>query len=147
MKVHRLQRHLFVIIALLAFLGVLRNASAADEPRVIRVGAYQNAPKIFRDSSGTISGVFPDILDYIARQEHWRLEYVFGTFTEGLERLKNGEINLMVDVAGSEERAAEYDLAGGIAEPGRAVSLQAPAPRRCAARAGRTMRRPGAATG
>ena len=47
-------------------------------------------------------GIFPDILDTIAYEEGWRLEYVFGTWSQCLERLEKNQIDIMVDVAFSE---------------------------------------------
>ena len=74
----------------------------------VRVGAYDNQPKIYTDSKGHVIGLFPDILSYIAFKEGWRLEYVHGSWTEALERLEKNEIDVMVDVAFSEERAKKF---------------------------------------
>jgi signal transduction histidine kinase len=52
-------------------------------------------------------GLFPDGSS-IATAEGWQLEYVKGNWTECLERLDNNEIDVMVDVAISEERLEEY---------------------------------------
>jgi ABC-type amino acid transport substrate-binding protein/signal transduction histidine kinase/ActR/RegA family two-component response regulator len=76
----------------------------------VRVGAYENRPKIYTNAQGTVAGIFPDILDTIAHEEGWRLEYVFGTWSQCLERLEKNEIELMVDVAFSEERQRRYDF-------------------------------------
>jgi two-component system sensor histidine kinase EvgS len=77
-------------------------------PLIIRVGAYENRPKIYTDKSGEIVGLFPEVLNYTAQREGWKLKYVHGTWSQCLERLKKNEIDLMVDVAFSEERAQEY---------------------------------------
>ncbi len=47
----------------------------------------------YKDNKGIVSGVYPDILNYIAKKENWKLEYVYGTWEEGLARLKKGEID------------------------------------------------------
>ncbi len=83
---------------------------AAEPPRVVRVGVYENKPKIYRDENGKVTGLFGDILDYIAKQENWQLSFVDGTFYEGLDRLKTGQIDIMVDVAFSPEREEEFDF-------------------------------------
>jgi ABC-type amino acid transport substrate-binding protein/signal transduction histidine kinase/CheY-like chemotaxis protein len=82
----------------------------ADDPLIIRVGAYENRPKIYTNSQGIVVGIFPDLLDTIAYQEGWQLEYVFGTWSQCLERLQHNEIDIMVDVAYSEERAKRFDF-------------------------------------
>ncbi len=77
--------------------------SRADN-RTIRVGIYENSPKVFVSESGKPSGIFVDIIEYIAEKEHWKLRYVPGTWGEGLDRLQRGEIDLMPDVVHTSDR-------------------------------------------
>ncbi|MFH1048025.1 MAG: ATP-binding protein [Patescibacteria group bacterium] len=86
------------------------SASAATQPTVIRVGIYDNRPKIWQDENGTPQGLFPDVLNAIAEKEGWQLQYVFGTWDEGLNRLRTNEIDIMPDVAFSDERHQLYDF-------------------------------------
>ena len=79
-----------------------------DRPTTIRVGAYENPPKVYANREGIVVGIFPDILDTIAHEQGWRLEYVFGTWEECLRRLESNAIDVMVDIAFSEERAEKY---------------------------------------
>jgi hypothetical protein len=90
-------------------LGILSLAvlSASEQ---LRVGIYENAPKVFTDKQGNASGIFVEILELIAEQEDWELEYVQGTWPEGLSRLEAGEIDLMVDVAYSSERQSRFSF-------------------------------------
>ncbi len=74
----------------------------------LRAGVYQNHPKVFLDDAGRARGIFVEILDEIADRENWELEYVPGTWSENLRRLAGGEIDLLVDVSFSRERAEEY---------------------------------------
>jgi signal transduction histidine kinase len=93
----------------LALLGASpAEALPADENPVVRVGIYENAPKVFTNESGRPSGMFVDVIESIAKSEGWVLEYVGGTFAEGLERLQLGEIDLMPDVALTTERKDKY---------------------------------------
>ncbi len=78
--------------------------------KTFRVGVYDNTPKIYRDTDGTIKGFWADITNAIAKKENWNLVYVYGTWDEGLARLEKGEIDMMVDVAVNEERKAKYDF-------------------------------------
>jgi PAS domain S-box-containing protein len=91
-----------IVLLVLLFSGTL-SAIAGD--RVVKVGVYENAPKILISESGQPEGIFIDLIDYIAKNEGWRLQYVDGTWSEGLDRLEKGEIDLMPDVAYSSERA------------------------------------------
>lgn len=80
------------------------------EPQTVRVGVYENAPKVFMDESGRPSGIFIDVLEYVAAKEGWVIEYVPGTWTEGLDRLAEGKIDLMPDVAYTAERSKIYSF-------------------------------------
>lgn len=78
------------------------------EARTVRVGVYQNSPKVFLDEGGKPAGIFIDLLEAIAAEEKWTLAYVPGTWAEGLDRLANGKIDLMPDVALTAERETLY---------------------------------------
>lgn len=79
-------------------------------PEVVRVGIYDNKPKIYRDTDGIVKGFFADILNYTAEKENWKIDYVYGTWEEGLDRLAKNEIDIFVDVAFSEDREKNYDF-------------------------------------
>ncbi|RJP46499.1 MAG: sensor histidine kinase, partial [Desulfobacteraceae bacterium] len=81
---------------------------AFAEGRIVTVGVYENAPKIFTAESGQPAGIFIDIIEHIAEAEGWRLRYLQGTWAEGLDRLQKGEIDLMPDVALTSEREKIY---------------------------------------
>ena len=78
------------------------------QERVVRVGAYDNPPKIALGADGRVTGFWPDLLADIAAKEGWQVEYLPGTWTDGLRRLREGAIELMPDVAFTDERAKLY---------------------------------------
>lgn len=88
--------------------NLTQNVSSSGYSYVFNVGVYENAPKVFSDSSGKFIGIFPEIMDYIARQVNWKINYINGTWLEGLDRLQTGIIDIMVDVAYSYEREQIY---------------------------------------
>jgi PAS domain S-box-containing protein len=88
--------------------GVL--AAEGGSAETVRVGAYENRPKVFAEPQGMDVGIFPDILQHIASKEGWTLEYVHGAWDECLQRLEAGQLDLMVDVAFSEQRAKRFDF-------------------------------------
>jgi PAS domain S-box-containing protein len=69
---------------------------------------YENAPKLFTSATGQPEGIFIDIIKNIAQSEGWRLQFVHGSWAEGLHRLDRGEIDLMPDVIFTAERATKY---------------------------------------
>lgn len=76
--------------------------------QTVRVGVYQNSPKVSLSKTGQPEGIFIDVIENVAAREGWTLEYVPGTWAEGLERLAQGRIDLMPDVARNPEREALY---------------------------------------
>ena len=74
----------------------------------VRVGVYDNPPKVRVSDTGVASGLFPELVDAIAAREGWTVHYIPGTWTEGLARLSAGDIDLMVDVAYTASRAELY---------------------------------------
>ncbi len=80
----------------------------ADAPKELRVGIYDNAPKIFVDANGNPSGFFAEILDDIAKKENWSLTYKKCQWQECLLMVENGELDIMPDVAYSKEREKHF---------------------------------------
>lgn len=93
-------------LALIACLSVA--ALAVFSQSTVRVGVYNNPPKVTIDEYGVVSGLFPALIEAIASREGWSLEYVRGNWTESMTRLDRGEIDLMVDVAYTTPRQQLY---------------------------------------
>ena len=91
-------------VLLTAFLLVAPAAPAQANPRVVRVGVYQNPPKIFLED-GRISGIFGELLQEVAQRTGWTLKPVPCAWRRCLALLRTGKIDLMPDVAYSEQRA------------------------------------------
>ncbi len=93
------------ILLLIVVLIIFSTASIFAAGEIVKVGIFDNPPKIFIDENKTVSGIYTAIIEYIAGKESWKIEYVYGTFQENLERVRKGEIDILVDVAYNEERA------------------------------------------
>ncbi|MEJ2478943.1 MAG: transporter substrate-binding domain-containing protein, partial [Acidihalobacter sp.] len=78
--------------------------SAWSAVRVVKVGVYQNPPKIFL-ADERISGIFGDLLRRIARNEGWKLKPVVCKWQKCLKLLQAGRIDLMPDVALTQSRS------------------------------------------
>lgn len=103
--------------ALLLLLGLtlaLTTPVPAREPapQVVRVGVFNYYPAIFLDADGVVKGFYVDMLAEIARREGWRIDYVPGSWSQGLERLKAGEVDVLTSVAKTGERAEFMDFGG-----------------------------------
>ena len=98
-----------VIIILLIMAACPVQAVKKGPHGVVRVGVFPFQPFNFMDSTGQAQGLNPDLLREIARDETWQIEFVPGSWAEGLERLQKGDIDLMLSVAYSPERAEIMD--------------------------------------
>lgn len=89
---------------------VLFAARGAQAGTPLRVGIYPDAPLVFLDAKEVPQGVYVDLLQHIAPQEGWQIQYVSGSWEQGLARLRLGRIDLMTAIAYSEERARDFDF-------------------------------------
>jgi PAS domain S-box-containing protein len=99
----------------IVFVFCLLIAGIAQPPEsiaeiTVKVGVYQNKPLIFKNDGGAIRGIFADILEHVADNEGWTLEYVSGSWSEGLKRLQSGQIDVMGPIAYSRERNKIFDF-------------------------------------
>lgn len=76
----------------------------------LKVGYYDNSPKTFEDKEGNAKGIFPELLDYIATQELWKITWIKNDWSGCLTSLENGDIDIMIDVAIDENRSKIYDF-------------------------------------
>lgn len=87
------------------------NDESSDAGLSVRIGVYENEPKIFTNAdSGQPDGLFIDILEAIAAEENWSLTYVHCVWAQCLDMLERGELDIMPDVAWSTERAQRFEF-------------------------------------
>lgn len=80
----------------------------ATNPISINVGIYQNEPKIFLDKKNKPSGFHVDLLNEIAKNENWKINYIQCQWSQCLDMLKKNELDIMPDVGYSKERAKQF---------------------------------------
>lgn len=88
--------------------GLAGWAQTLPAERVVRLGVYDNPPKIFMDADGQPSGAFGGLARELAALQGWRLQAVPCEWQECLSLLEQGKLDLMPDVAYSEERATRF---------------------------------------
>ena len=104
-------RGLFLLPLLLIHFTLITAVPASATPLpTVRVGYYENPPKLFNLDQGAPRGIFSEILADIAKKENWNLQWVPGTWQEGMARLESGAIDIMPDVAYSLKRAEKYEF-------------------------------------
>ncbi len=102
-------KKIYLLFGLIILLFSSASLSYAAESKIVKVGAFDNYPVIFKDSDGVIKGFYPDLLADIGKKENIDFEYIFGTWNDGLDRIKSGEIDMLTSVAYTDERASYMD--------------------------------------
>jgi len=97
-----------IIFCCLFSASPLLHALPLQKKRIIRVGVSENPPQVFSTPEGKYQGLDIELLEYVARKEGWKLNYVPGSWQQCLARLAAGQIDLQVAIAFSEKRAARY---------------------------------------
>ena len=108
-KQHAVFRTAAVLFSLaLATVFLLQGSAslAEDSVKTVRVG-WHEAPYFMKDQFGRWSGYSYEYQRKVAAYTGWKYEYVEGSWTELLQKLKDGEIDLLSDVSYMEERAGE----------------------------------------
>jgi two-component system cell cycle sensor histidine kinase/response regulator CckA len=100
-------------ILLLFVITIIATASlvSADTsaPQKIRIAAFNLYPTLFQAKDGSVQGFYVDFFSEIAKRENWTIEYVYGTWIDGLSRIKSGEVNVLTNVALTTERTQFMD--------------------------------------
>ena len=92
---------LLLVLSLSALVPV--TAQAQSQRKTVRVG-WHEVPYFIKDQYGRWSGYSYDYQRKLACYTGWEYEYVEGSWSELLQMLKDGEIDLLSDVSYTEER-------------------------------------------
>ena len=76
---------------------------------VVKVGVFPHAPAISMGEDSKARGFYVDMLQEVAARENWELRFVPGTWQEGYDRVRSGEVDLIASVAYSRERDVFLD--------------------------------------
>jgi len=76
----------------------------------LKVGVYNNRPKIFVNEHGRPDGIFIDVLKAVAAKEEYQLEYIVGDWQKLMNMLAKGEIDILPDMAFSQKRDSLYNF-------------------------------------
>ncbi len=74
----------------------------------LKIGVYDNPPKIFLNEKGDVDGFWHAVTVEIAKKENWKIEWVCGSWDECLHRLETGEIDIMPDTGVTPDRKLKY---------------------------------------
>ena len=99
------KKRLGLLALCLLLLTPLTGSAQETERKTVRVG-WHEAPYFITDSAGRRSGYSYEYQRKVAAYTGWNYEYVEGTWSELLQMLRDGDIDLMSDVSYMEERAS-----------------------------------------
>lgn len=71
---------------------------------VIKVGVYNNPPKVFINKDGKPDGIFIDVIKAVAKNENINVKYVVSDWNSLIAKLNKNEIDVLPDMAYSVER-------------------------------------------
>ena len=99
-----------IILSLLLTFSLQLNPFHAEAGRTIRVGVYEAGLLANFDKDGSAHGFFVDMLNSIAGKEQWNIQYVPGSWQEGLDRLKRDDIDMVLCIGYTAEREKYMDF-------------------------------------
>lgn len=85
-------------------------AARAGAPPIVRVGYTDTSIFTHLDERGQPEGFCVDVLQEVAREEGWHLRFVHGTWPECLERLRTGQVDVLLPIFSTPERQAQFDF-------------------------------------
>jgi two-component system, cell cycle sensor histidine kinase and response regulator CckA len=98
-----------VVYVLLAMPPCFAQGELANPSQPIRVSVFDLDPLNFVDDAGEAQGLYPDLIRALLGHRGVKIEFVPGTWAEGLARVEQGDVDLQPIIAWSEERAKVLD--------------------------------------
>ncbi|WP_319559245.1 ATP-binding protein [Marispirochaeta sp.] len=97
-------------LILLPFLLAVIQPVFSQNIRTVKVGVYNNPPKIYMDTSGNASGFHAELMQKIAAENHWHILWIPGEWNDLLNQTEAGDLDIMPDVAFSPERHKRFEF-------------------------------------
>ena len=100
---------LFALSLITTLLCAQPSHTEPPPPQTVRIAAFNFYPAIFQAKDGSVQGFYADFLKEVAKRENWNIEYVYGSWADGLAKIKTGEVDVLTNVAFTNERATFMD--------------------------------------
>lgn len=98
-----------IVFTILAFLFCLLPTVSAQDDQQVRIAFFPKTRIVERGPDG-VSGFAVDVMEYIAEEMGWKLEWVQGTLPESLRWLEGGEVDLICPLGYTPERDEVMDF-------------------------------------
>lgn len=89
---------------------MLSASSVFAQERVVRLGIYENPPKLLLGQDGRPDGILGDLISRIAALEGWTLQTRRCEWNDCMAALSSGDIDLLPDVAATNARRQLFDF-------------------------------------
>ncbi len=104
MPVKKNDKNKFILIAVV----ILVCTSSAFGATKIKVGVHESKPLSFTTEDNTIAGIYPEVIQEVARLAKWDIEWVNVSWLDGLKMAQSGQIDLLGPIAYSKERLQKF---------------------------------------
>ncbi|MBX3042506.1 MAG: transporter substrate-binding domain-containing protein [Candidatus Kapabacteria bacterium] len=95
----------FILLAIMLQAGTVFLFSST-----LKVGVYDNSPKIFLDENGKPAGIFIDVINSVCNSNNFEVEYIHGNWDDLVNKLLLGEIDLLPDMSYSLQRDTLFSM-------------------------------------
>lgn len=87
-----------IVLILLIFniLSMNEKSTKIQSENIVKVGVYEYEPYIYLDRNGNVTGYYNDLLKLINKKYDFSYEYVEYNISEGIDKLKNCDIDIML---------------------------------------------------
>lgn len=87
-----------IVLILLIFniLSMNEKSTKIQSENIVKVGVYEYEPYIYLDRNGNVTGYYNDLLRLINKKYDFSYEYVECNISEGIDKLKNCDIDIML---------------------------------------------------
>ncbi len=107
-KICRLSSIFLCLVCLCGPFWAAASETNGNEKIQVRVGVYQNPPLVWSSEAQEPQGFFIDILNQVATKNGWQLHFVPGAWTEKLQELESGRIDILPAIAKTKQRAEKF---------------------------------------
>ena len=101
-------KHFIFIILFINIFSINVYSENKDTEDIVKIGVYEYEPYIVVDSNGNISGYVYDLVALLNEKINLKYEYVVCSLSEGYEKLKNGDIDIMLGVPITESTTKNF---------------------------------------
>ena len=84
------------IILILNMLSINPYSKQIKSEDVVKIGVYEYEPYIYIEENGEIRGYYYDFLNLLLKKYNFKYEYIVCNISDGLEKLENGDIDIML---------------------------------------------------